>query len=101
MKMQFNKFLVLAKIRFTSFPVNNTLIDILKTIMTSEQARFVTLFHKPLNRDEIKAKSGLEDAALDNMLDDLMDNGIVFRGSPSRSSGMTVYRPMPSILRHI
>ncbi len=78
------------------FPVNDTLIDILKTIMTTEQARFVTLFHKPLNRDEIKAKSGFEDEALDAMLDSLMDNGIV-SGIPSRSAGMPVYRPMPPI----
>jgi Pyruvate/2-oxoacid:ferredoxin oxidoreductase delta subunit len=78
------------------FPVSDTLIDILKTIMTPEQARFVTLFHKPLNRDEIKVKSGLADAALDAMLDGLMDNGIV-SGIPSRGSGMMVYRPMPPI----
>ena len=78
------------------FPVNDTLIDILKTILTPEEARFVTLFHKPLNRDEIKGESGLEDAALDAMLDSLMNNGIV-SGIPSRRTGMPVYRAMPPI----
>lgn len=78
------------------FPVNDTLIEILKNIMTPEQAQFVTLFDKPLNREEIKAKSGLEDVALDKMLDALMDNGIV-SGIPSRNSGMMIYRTLPPI----
>ena len=78
------------------FPVNETLINILKTIMTSDEAWFVTHFHKPLNRDEIKATSGFEDAALDAMLERLMDNGIL-SGIPSQRTGVPVYRPMPPI----
>ncbi len=78
------------------FPVSEALIGILQTIMTPEQARFARLFDRPLNRDEIREKSGLDEAALDETLETLMDNGIVF-GVPSKSTGIMVYRLLPPL----
>lgn len=77
-------------------PVNDTMIELMRTVMTQEQADFVQLFEKPLNQDEVKAASGLDDAALNTMLNSLMDDGIVI-GMPSRRSGVMVYRLMPPI----
>jgi formate hydrogenlyase subunit 6/NADH:ubiquinone oxidoreductase subunit I len=78
------------------FPVNDTLLEILRIIMTPEQARFIQLLDRPLNREELKNKSGLEDAALDRMLNELMDNGVI-SGRAGKSSGLMVYRAMPPI----
>ncbi|MEW6079089.1 MAG: 4Fe-4S binding protein [Thermodesulfobacteriota bacterium] len=78
------------------FPVNDTLLDILKILMTPEQAQFVQMLDRPLNRGELEKKSGLSGDALDRMLNDLMDNGVI-TGAASRSAGMMVYRALPPI----
>ena len=78
------------------FPVNDTLLEILKAIMTPDQAEFVQLLDRPLNREEIKKKSGMADADLDHMLNSLMNSGVI-SGTASRGSGLMVYRAMPPI----
>ena len=77
-------------------PVNETLIQLMKTIMTEEQADFMKLFNKPSTREELAEKTDLDDAALDDMLNSLMDNGII-TGIPSKSTGQMIYRPLPPI----
>jgi Pyruvate/2-oxoacid:ferredoxin oxidoreductase delta subunit len=77
-------------------PVNDTLLDLLQTIINEEQASFIQIFKKPLNMNEIKEKSGLDEKSLDKMLNELMDKGVV-TGIPSKSSGIIVYRLMPPI----
>ena len=77
------------------FPTDSV-IEILKQMITVDQAAFIQLFDRALNRDEIKEKSGLDEAQLDRMLDDLMDNGVVF-GMPSKHTGIMVYRLLPPL----
>jgi hypothetical protein len=84
-------------------PISNTLLTLLQTIMTEEQAQFIQIFKKPsLNLEQIKEKTILDDLSLNKMLNDLMDNGIIV-GVPSRRTGMMVYRlmgPFPGIFEY-
>lgn len=77
-------------------PANDTLLELLKTIMNEEQAQFIQIFDKPLNIEEVKAKVQMEDEALVNMLDKLMHNGIM-TGIPSNRTGQVIYRLMPPL----
>ena len=84
-------------------PLSETLIKLLKTIMTEKQAEFLLIFKKPsLNIDEIRAKTDLDTVSLDTMLNTLMDNGIIV-GLPSRRTGIMVYRllgPFPGMFEY-
>ncbi len=84
-------------------PITDTLITLLQTLMTDSQAKFIQIFKKPsLNFDQIKEKSNLDEISLDQMLNDLMDNGIIV-GVPSRRTGMMVYRlmgPFPGLFEY-
>lgn len=75
-------------------PITETVIELLKTIMTEEQAEFILNFNKALNWDELKEKCGMDEAPLKQILDDLMHCGVV-TGIPSSSTGIMVYRLMP------
>ena len=80
-------------------PVTGTLIELFRIIMSEKEAEFITIFTKPLNLDEIKEKSNLDDKSLDEMLNNLMRNGII-TGIASKSTGVVVYRllaPIPGI----
>ncbi len=78
-------------------PTSDTAIEILKTILTEEQAKFLILFKKPsYTLDQIKSKTDLDDETLDNMLNGLMYSGAIF-GIPSRSTGIMVYHLTPFI----
>jgi Pyruvate/2-oxoacid:ferredoxin oxidoreductase delta subunit len=83
--------------------ISETLITLLKEIMSEEQAKFIQIFRKPsLNLEQIKNKTDLDDNSLDKMLNDLMDNGIVV-GAKSRSKGIMVYRllgPFPGMFEY-
>ena len=73
------------------FPNNDTLISIIQTLVSEEQAKFLQIFRKrSLNINQIKAKTDLDDKALEKMLKELMDNGLIM-GIPSRSTGIMVY----------
>ncbi len=72
-------------------PINDTLIELLKTLIHEEQMKFLLIFNKPLRLDQIKEKVDLDDNALNKILDDLMHVGMV-TGIPSRSTGVMVYR---------
>ena len=72
-------------------PITDTLINLLKTLMKEDQAKFLLIFRKrSLNIDQIKSRSELDDIALKKILNELMDNGIII-GLPSRSTGIMVY----------
>lgn len=50
-------------------PITPTIIELIKTLMTEEQATFILIFKKPsLNINEIKQKSDLDDDSLNKML---------------------------------
>ena len=82
------------------FPINETVIELLKILITDDQARFIQIFRKPsLSLEQIKQKTNLNDVDLEKMLNDLMDGGIVV-GTKSRSTGKNIYRlmgPFPGI----
>jgi len=79
------------------FPINDTLIELLKTIITEEQAKFIikVFSRKPnMNSDEIKQKSDVEGEQLEKMLKDLQYIGVI-AGTQSRTTGIKVYRLQP------
>jgi len=81
-------------------PVNKTLIDLLKLIMTETQAEFIPIFRKPsLSIDQIRDKTPLDEESLNKILNELMNNGVVV-GVPSKRTGKMVYRllgPFPGL----
>jgi Pyruvate/2-oxoacid:ferredoxin oxidoreductase delta subunit len=88
---------VMIKAGTFPLPVTDTLIELIKVLLTEEQGNFIlkTYRRKPsLNIDEIKKISGMDGEQLDKMLESLMLDGIVV-GHQSRSTGIMVYRLMP------
>jgi ferredoxin len=84
-------------IKAGEFPiaVTDTIIEILKIIMTEEQAKFMLLFKKrSYNIDQIKPNTDLDNESLHKMLNDLMHIGLI-SGIPSRTTGTMVYRVTP------
>ncbi len=83
--------------------ISETIIELLQTIMTEEQAGFITVFDKPsLNLEQLMEKSDLEKPALESMLNSLMYGGVVV-GTRSRSTGVFVYRllgPFPGLFEY-
>ena len=85
------------------FPITDGLIKFLQNVITEEQAEFLLIFKKPsLSMDQIKAKTDLDDVALDKVLNELMYNGVIV-SAPSRSTGIMIYRlmgPYPGIFEY-
>lgn len=83
--------------------ISETLIELLQALLTEEQASFIRVFDKPsLNIDQLRERSELEEADLQEMLDRLMHEGVVV-GIPSRSTGIMVYRllgPFPGMFEY-
>ncbi|MFX0038754.1 MAG: 4Fe-4S binding protein [Promethearchaeota archaeon] len=78
------------------FPITETLIEFLQTIITEDQARFLIIFKKPsLTFEQIKERSDLNDEEIEKYLKLLMDNGII-AGTRSRTQNIDVYRLMPA-----
>ncbi len=77
-------------------PITHTFIEFLQTVITEDQAKFLLIYNKSsLNIDQIKDRTDLDDDALNKMLDDLMNNGIIM-SVPSE-----IYRlnpPLPGII---
>ena len=80
--------------------VSNTLIKLLKMILTEEEAKFILVFKKPsMNINEIRKNIDLDEMVLNEVLNRLMNKGVVV-GIPSRRSGLMVYRllgPFPGL----
>jgi NAD-dependent dihydropyrimidine dehydrogenase PreA subunit len=67
----------------------------MQTLLTEEQAKFIVLLKKrSYNIDEIRPLTDMDDKALNKMLNDLMNIGVI-SGIPSRSTGVMVYRKTP------
>jgi len=90
----------IAKAGQLPMAISDTLIELLQMIMNQEEANFISIFKKPsLNIDQIKEKTAFDDDRLNQILNDLMDKGVVV-GVPSRKSGIMVYRllgPFPGL----
>ena len=85
-------------------PISDALIELIQNIITIEQAQFIaSVFKKPsLNIDQIKSNTTLDSNQLNQMLNVLMDNGVIV-GLPSRRTGMMVYRllgPFPGMFEY-
>jgi len=79
------------------FPVSDTLIELLKELITVDQANFIAkVFNrKPnMNIEEIKKKADLSEQEILNLLDTLQYNGII-AGTQSKTKGIMVYRLQP------
>jgi len=83
--------------------ISETLLELLRELMTEEQAAFIRVFDRPsLNIEQLKERSKLAKPDLLKMLDSLMHQGIVV-GIPSRSTGIMVYRllgPFPGMFEY-
>ncbi len=79
------------------FQANETLVEILKTLLNEEQVKFLLNFRKSiLTLQELKEKTGMDDTELMGLLNSLMDNGIIM-DSPIDGSNMMKYRLLPPI----
>ncbi len=85
----------IVKAGLIPFPITDNLLKFLQLKMTEAQAKFLHLFKKPsLNLEQLKEMTKLQEAEILQMLDGLMDAGII-SGAPSRGSGIMVYSLMP------
>lgn len=76
-------------------PITDTVIELLKTLLSEEQADFVLIFNKPtLNIDEIKEKTDLGEVALEKMLRSLIESRVISE-TFSKRTGIMVYRLLP------
>ncbi|MFX1302640.1 MAG: ATP-binding protein [Promethearchaeota archaeon] len=75
-------------------PISDTLIEILQTLLTEEQAKFVLIYRKPsMTLGQIKQRIDMHEKSILEMLDTLMQNGVIV-GTRSRGTGLMVYRLM-------
>jgi ferredoxin len=74
------------------FQANETLVEILKTLLNEEEITFLLNFRKPnLTFQELQDRTGMNDSKLMKMLNSLMDNGILM-DVPIKGSDMMEYR---------
>lgn len=79
------------------FQANDTLVELLKTLLNEDQINFLLNFRKPsLTFVELKEKTGLDDSKLIDMLNSLMDNGFIMDW-PIENSDMMEYRLLPPV----
>ncbi|MHA1147194.1 MAG: ATP-binding protein [Promethearchaeota archaeon] len=80
------------------FPISNILLELLKTIITDEQAEFIVKVYsiRPnMSYEQVKEKvKDMSEESLNKMLDELQYNGII-AGTQSKSTGVMVYRLQP------
>ena len=87
------------------FPISDTLLDLLKMLIADDQAEFIisVFARKPnLTIEEIKKRIDWEESSILEMLETLMDNGII-SGTTSRTTGVKVYRlygPFPGMFEY-
>jgi NAD-dependent dihydropyrimidine dehydrogenase PreA subunit/predicted transcriptional regulator len=75
-------------------PISDTLIDILQTLLTEEQAKFVLIYRKhSMTLEQIKQRIDKDEESILKILNTLMQNGVIV-GTRSRSIGVMVYRLM-------
>lgn len=72
-------------------PMTDTLIELLETVLSEEEAVFMPTFARSsMNIEEIKKRCGLDYTSLDAMRDELLPKGALIV-STSRGSRMDVY----------
>ncbi|TFF99314.1 MAG: 4Fe-4S dicluster domain-containing protein [Promethearchaeota archaeon] len=85
------------------FQANDTMIELLKTLLNEEQAKFLFNFRNPiLTLEKLKEKTGMEENDLKVMLNSLMDEGFIF-DKPNDESGIMEYHllaPIPDIFEY-
>lgn len=85
----------IAKAGKMPIPISETVIKLLKLIMTQEQAKFVLMFKSPtLTLEQMKSKGKYDESKILEILDKLMKQGVIV-GVPSRTTGIMVYRLLP------
>jgi len=85
----------IAKAGKMPIPISSTVIELLKLIITQKQGKFILYFKKPtLNIQELKERTNFNDHELDEILTNLMKEGVIV-GVPSRTTGIMVYRLLP------
>ncbi len=85
----------IAKVGKMPMPISSTVIELLKLIMTEEQAQFILNFKtQTMNLEQIKEKTKLGLSKIHEILNDLMKQGVIV-GVPSRTTGIMVYRLLP------
>ncbi len=93
-KFWFNVARTFIKAGVFPVPISDTLIELLQTLITEEQAKFILIYKKPsMTLEEIKQKIDMEEQKIIGMLEILMHNGIIV-GTRSRNAGVMVYRLM-------
>ncbi len=68
-------------------PVSETLVELMQTLLTEEQAEFVRAFSKSMTIDEIKEQYSLDEETIKRLLDELMTEGVI-TGIPGRRAGV-------------
>ena len=86
----------IIKAGFFNNPLSDTITEIVKTLLSEEQAEFLdSIFNKPtLNIEQIKEKTNLDDDTLEKMLKSLIDSRVIM-ATPSRHTDIMVYRLLP------
>ena len=80
-----------------AIPYHPTLVEILQTLITEEQAKFLHVFRKPkLTMDQIKQKTDLDEKELEKKLKDLIYKGFI-TALPNESTGIMEYNLNPFI----
>jgi len=79
-------------------PVNNTLIEILKTQLTEEELDFINAFRRKTSQtmEELKRTSKLPEAEILSFITQLAKKGFIF--NQPNSEGVMVYRLMPLLM---
>ena len=79
------------------FQANETLVELLQTLLSEEEMNFILNFRQPkLTFQELKEKSGMNDADLMKNLNSLMDNGFVM-DFPIEGTDLMEYRLLPPV----
>ncbi|MHA1671347.1 MAG: DUF362 domain-containing protein [Promethearchaeota archaeon] len=74
------------------FQANETFVELLQTLLNEEQLNFLLNFRKPnLTFQELKEKTGMNDANIMKLLNSLMDNGILM-DVPIENTNIMEYR---------
>ena len=79
---------------FVPIEISGTVLNLMRELLTEEQAEFVRRFKKPMQMDEIVKIYQAEPEVLDRLLNDLMTTGVMM-GVPSSKNGAVTYRVMP------
>lgn len=85
------------------FQANDTMIELLQTLLNEQQALFLLNFRNPhLTFQQLKEKTGMNDTELMEMLNSLMDIGIIL-DAPDKNTGVLQYHllaPVPDIFEY-